>query len=282
MRTLLTPLIVILLLIPAPGLAQATSGSDPGYQSRVSNPGSEPGYQDSRFFLDLNLVGSSGAIAQGREFRFLYVAFGEVAEARAIYPKPSRASLAPALDLGGGVMLARRLGVGASYSRVVYEDAVNLVAIVPHPTFLNVRTTETGVTGETLRREEGAIHVFVALVPLQTRRAELRLFGGPTFFRYAAEMVQDVTYEQTFDPLTPQQQIAITGFTSEEARGTDVGFHLGADFTWFLTRVVGVVGGLRFSQGAVTIDREPLSNLPQKLRIGNTQISVGVRLRIGG
>jgi hypothetical protein len=42
-----------------------------------------------------------------------------------------------------------------------------------------------------------------------------------------------------------------------------------------------VAGGVRFSYGTVTVDREPLSRIAQQIRVGTTAVFAGVRLRFG-
>jgi hypothetical protein len=95
-------------------------------------------------------------------------------------------------------------------------------------------------------------------------------------------MVGEVLHVQTNDPASPQQTITINGSTTSEVTGSDIGFHAGSDVTFFFAKFVGVGGGVRFSYGTVTLDQEPLSQLSQDIRVGNTLVFLGLRFRFGG
>jgi hypothetical protein len=231
--------------------------------------------------VDINLFDTANSLAHGRDFTSLFLKFAEVGSTRATYPKPSRANQFPLPDLGASFMLTRSIGVGVSYSRTTYEDVARLTATIPHPVFLNASSTGTGETADALNREEAEKRIFGALVPLQTNRFQLRIFGGPSFFSYSADMVRDVSYAQTFDELTPQSSITINGFTSEKVRGDAIGFHVGGDFTYFFRKRFGVSWGVRFSRGTITVAEEPMSKLSQEIRVGSALGFLGVRFRLG-
>jgi hypothetical protein len=227
-------------------------------------------------------LGTAAPLANEREFQSRFIRFGEIGNYFATYPEPSRATPFPLVDVGGSFMLARWIGVGLTYSRTAHEEVAGLKATIPHPTFYSAAATNTGATGEPLTRREAATHIFVAVVPVRTTRAEWRLVGGPTVFSLKADMVNEVLYEQTYDPASPQQTITINGFTTSEVKASDLGFHVGSDVTFFLTKFLGVGGGVRYSYGTVTLDQEPLSKLDQDIRVGNTLVFLGLRFRIGG
>jgi hypothetical protein len=232
--------------------------------------------ENSRFFLETNFLCAASSLAQPREFTSLFRLFGEVASTRSTYPKPSTANPFSILDLGGGVMLVRKVGVGLSVSRTAYEDVADLGATIPNPFILNAPATGTGTTNNRLERREIATHLFLAIVPIRTDRYQLRFFGGPSWITYSADMVSDVSYE-----LNAQNVLTITGFTSGEAKGSTLGVHLGGDFAYFITKRFGIASGMRFSRGTVTVDREPLSTIAQEVRVGSRQFYVGARFRFG-
>ena len=263
-----TALVALLLVIPRSSPAQ----TDP-----APRPSAE-----ARFFVHVNPSGTAHSPAKPREFTSLFLRFSEVGSMRTIYPKPARVRLWPLLDAGGGLMLTRRVGLGVSYSRTDFEDVVGLAATIPHPSVLGAPATATGETTQTLARRESVTNVFVLLVPVRLHHAEVRLFAGPSFFSYDADMVDDVLFTQAADPLLPANTITIDGFTSREARGRAVGVHAGAEVAYFLTRMIGIAGGVRLSRGTVTVDEEPLSGLSQPIRVGGRLVFVGVRVRFGG
>jgi hypothetical protein len=113
----------VLLAVPAISEAQHP-------QSAASSP------RQSKVFVDVSLFGVADSVAHAREFTSPFVVFGENATIGATYPEPGRAKAVP-IDLGGGLMLRRFLGVGATLSRTAYEHAVALSATIPHPLFFN-------------------------------------------------------------------------------------------------------------------------------------------------
>jgi hypothetical protein len=265
MRLVAGALVAVLLV--APRTAGAQSGA-----STSSTP---------RIFVDVNLVGGTNSLASERTFTSLFAKFGEVGSMRSIYPAPSHANKV-LVELGAGVILLPSFGVGAVYSRTTHENAVDLEATIPHPTFLRSSAEAAGVTNEKLERRESATHFFLAWVPALGDRTELRLSAGPSIFRYRADMVSDVLYSQAFNPLTPQNNVTIDGIRTSETTSLGAGFNVGGDVAYFLTRSFGVTAGVRFSYGTVTVDREPLSGLQQKFRVGSTLGFAGVRVRFGG
>jgi hypothetical protein len=261
MRLALGILVGVLVTIPRTSLAQAIGSWD-----------------DGRIVVDVNPFGTASSLSRDREFQGRAITFGEIRSSVATYPEPSLATPF-LLDVGGSFRLSEWFAVGVAYSRIEHEDAVGLATTVPHPTYLAAPATNTGATGE-LARTEATTNFYVAVMPLRIKGAELRLMAGPTHFSLGADMVSDVLYSQTFDASSPQQNITITGSTTSRIKGSDVGFHVGGDVTYFLTKVVGIAGGMRFNRGTVAF-KEPLSNLDQQIRVGNTVGFVGLRFRLG-
>jgi len=259
--------VALLAALPTTGQAQATP----------------PAPDEARIFIDVNVAGASSSLARDREYKSLFLAFGELASTEVTYPRPASTGLTPILDLGGGFMLNRLLGIGVGFSRTTYHDAAATIAgTMPHPTVLDAPASFEGVTDGPLRREEQAVHLFIALVPLRTARSEVRLVAGPSHLWYTADMVRDVSVVQTFDPTLPQQVVTLAGAASDEVRAATLGFHVGGDYAYGITARLAITGGVRVSWGTVTVDREPLSSLEQRIRVGGTRVFLGVRIRPGG
>jgi len=233
-----------------------------------------------RIYMDVNLLGYVSPLGDSKTFENYALAFGEVATFKATYPEPSRSGLFPPY-VGGGFMLSRSVGMGVSYSRMSKESVVDLSATVPDPAFFNALATGTGTTGTAVSRKESAIHISLALVPVRSSRVELRLMGGPSFFTLKGDMVREVNYEQTFNDLAPQNPITVNGFSTGETSGTSFGYHVGADFTYFVHRLVGVAGGVRYGRATVAVETEPLSSIRQEFLVGSTTVFLGLRFRFG-
>ena len=260
MRAVQGVFVAVLLLLPSTGSAQTTGA-------------------DSRIFIDVNVFSSASALSDERTFTYQFVLFSEQAIYKARYPKPSRTTGFP-VDIAGGYMFTKMFGLGVSYSRLVREDPAGLEATIPHPVFLNSPGTGTGETG-ILKRTESATTVFASLSPVRNARAEWRIFGGPAFFNYNADMVSDIAYTQTANPATPHNSVAITGYSTQKATGFGIGAMLGTDVAYFFTDMFGVTGGVRFQGAIVEVDPEPLSKISQDLRPGGTVVFVGLRFRFG-
>jgi len=267
-------LVVAVLVVPEASLAQTKPVEPP-----AAVPATPP---LKRIFLDVGLAGSSSSLAKNRNFLGYFVKYGEVGSTTVNYPKPSRSTLAPALDLGGGFMLRPDFALGVSYNRVSYEDVAGLTTTAPHPTLLSTPATDSGQTSTALKRQEGTTTIYAAWVPSPSPRTQVRVFGGAAIFAYSAEMVQASTYTQNAGLTPPFNTITVDGSVNQQAKGTDLGIAAGVDFTFFITKLLGVSGGARYSRGTVTLQHEPLSQIRQDIRVGSTQILVGVRLRFGG
>jgi hypothetical protein len=246
--------------------------------ARVQRP---PRPDESRIFLDVNVSGASSPLGGSREFTSRFIKFSEAGSITSNYPAP-KGNFSPLVDVGGSYMFKRFLGVGASYNRVAYDDNVGLTATIPHPSYYQAPATDTRGTDRSLERVEATTNVFMTLVLIRTNNLQFRILGGPSMFSYHAEMIQDVSYAQSAVPLLPQNSIAIDGFTAAKAEGGALGFHAGGDVAYFFSRLVGMTGGVRFSNGLVTLEREPLSGVSQEIRVGGTLVFVGARVRLGG
>jgi hypothetical protein len=260
MRNVLVLLAAAILLPPRASHAQTTSTNEP------------------RLFIDVNLFGTAQSSSKSREFNSAFLLFSERAASKATYPEPSGASF-PLLEIGAGFRFSRSAAFAVSYARTVYDDVANLEATIPDPEFLNATVTGTGVTDVSLSRKEHAVHVSLVLVPVRTDRTRWRILGGPSFIAYRAEMVQEVSYLS--DLARPQTALTITGSTNVEASGDAVGVHIGGDFEYLLTRLLGITAGVRYDTAMVTIEREPLSAVEQKIRVGGTRVVFGVRFHPG-
>ncbi len=188
----------------------------------------------------------------------------------ALYTLPTGASF----DFGGGYMFTPRIGAGISFGGTAHQDTVGLGLTVPHPNFFNEPGVGVNVTNRPLTRAEGAQHIQVMVVLLQTPRLRLRVFGGPTHFRAEQEVISSIRYTQT--TIGRANIINITGYEAEKSVGTGWGAHAGADLSVFFSRVVGVGGGVRISRG--TVQFEDYGGFDDR-KAGGIQLGGGLRLK---
>lgn len=248
-------------------------------QQPVPVPGTTQAPRASRVFIDVALFGVADSLAHARAFTVPFTIFGENASMGAAYTEPGRATGFP-VDIGGGLMLTRFLGVGAALSRTTYEHSVGLSATIPHPFYFNRPASASGANDAALSARERALHTSVTFTPIRRDRMELRVAGGPSFFWYSANMVENVLYTQNYGETTPSNTIAITGSATRDIAGSGIGFHVGGDFVYFVHHLVGIGFGTRYSQGAVRLEHEPLTQINQDFRVGNMLVMLSVRLRL--
>jgi hypothetical protein len=236
--------------------------------SSVFSQTRQRGWADVNFGAALSRAGSE-------TFTFSDTVFEETMSLSATYPDPPTGA---AFDFGGGVMVSRVLGVGVSFAGAGHRTDSAVTVTIPHPFFFNASGTATGTT-ERLTRAEGAAHLQAVVVPYAGNHVQVRFFGGPSYFRYRADMVQDVSFLQTASMSNRTNIVAVTGANVVEAEGTGWGFHIGGDVNYFFSRILGVGGFARFSAGNVSLDEEPLSEVNQKVSVGGLQLGGGLRVR---
>jgi hypothetical protein len=227
-----------------------------------------------RGWIDVNF-GLAISGADMAAFAYTGVLYDEPFALAAAYPKPS---LGAEFDFGGGFMFTPVVGLGVSFTGTAHDDIVGLGATIPDPFFYDNATTASGSTSDELQRTEGGVHIQAMVVPLHRRNLRVRVFGGPTYFRYYADMVQDIQYTQSASPYRRANSVEITGYEAVRTEGTGWGVHVGGDVSYFLSRIVGVGGFGRFSYGKVTVP-EPMSEARQDIVVGGFQVGGGLRLR---
>jgi hypothetical protein len=227
-----------------------------------------------RVWLGVNF-GVANSAASAATFTFETELFFEPLILDASYEKPSAGT---AFDVGGGVMITPVFGVGLTIARAAHADPAAVSLLVPHPFFFDASAEATGVSGD-LARTERAVHVHLAVTPLRTTRHTLRLVAGPSFFRYTADMVRDIAFEQVATSLSLDNLVTITDTDVVEAEGTATGFHVGADVSVFFTHTIGVGAFARFSRATITLEEEPMSEVEQQITVGGFSVGGGVRLR---
>lgn len=178
----------------------------------------------------------------------------------------------PAFNVSGGAAVWRQLGVGVAFSRFSRSSSALLNAAVPHPFFFDRdRTVEGEVSG--LKREEMAVHIRATGVLPVGNRAQVLVFGGPTFFRVKQGIVTDFTYTDAypFDTASFQQGQTIS------AEESTIGFNAGADVAFFFTQQLGVGGMVQFT--GATLDLPSAGGGTQEVKTGGLQVGGGLRLR---
>ena len=172
-------------------------------------------------------------------------------------------------DIGGGYRVWRRLYAGVSYSRSSDSSDATLSGTAPHPLFFDMPRPISG-TVSGLDHTEHAVHLqAVWRQPINTFNTpiDLALFVGPTFF----SVNQDAVSAFTVTEPTPD----VAGVTTASVSDSAVGFHIGADVAYPVTRRIGIGLLLRYAGGSVDL---PVANQETSLDVGGLHIGAGVRV----
>jgi hypothetical protein len=229
---------------------------------------------DQKVWLDVNLGGAHAGI--GKEaYGSALIRYQELAAVASAYDKPTTGA---AFDFGAGYMFTPLVGFGISFTGDAYKGKAGLAASVPHPFYFDASASDATVTSEELTRTEGGANFQIAVMPVRSNRATLRVFGGPTYFRLNRQMVDAIHYDQQFGMFTRYNSVSIDAWHGQEVEGTGWGFHGGADLGVFFSNHVGVGTTVRVSHGSVSV-LEPLSVEQVSMTTGGVHFGGGLRLR---
>ncbi len=176
-------------------------------------------------------------------------------------------------DLGAFARVWRNLGAGVTYTQITRTGEAEYSGRYPHPFFFNQPRTATTVASDVDRTETG-VHVSAAYLLLPSSgRFGLTVYGGPSFFTMKQDVVTDLTVTETY----PYDTVAIAPGARSDLSESAVGFHVGADATWYFTRRLGAGALLRYA--AATKSVAIGSGESFDLEAGGLQIGVGLRFK---
>ncbi len=175
-------------------------------------------------------------------------------------------------DAGGGVRLASGLGFGVGVSRFEKLDPVAIDARVPHPFFFDRPRSLTGSEPDLTRRET-AVHLEVRWFEPMGDKAELAVFGGPTFFNLRQDLVTTIGYDHVY----PYNEASFASASASPQSASAVGFNVGVDVGFFFSEVVGVGAIIRYSRASVELPGEGGSRVP--VDAGGFHAGGGLRLK---
>jgi hypothetical protein len=191
----------------------------------------------------------------------------ETAKVDVTYP----AKLGTLVDAGIGVRLWKRLGAGVAVSNVTIDGSAEVKASIPHPLqFEQPRSIEGSQAG--VSRTETAVHVQLLYAVDVSPKVTLVLSGGPSVVRLEQELVDDVTYDETY----PFDTATFKSAPSHRARASAAGFNVGADVRWMFARAIGLGGLVRFTRATVDLTTDDHRTLG--VEAGGLQAGVGLRV----
>ena len=153
---------------------------------------------------------------------------------------------APMFDIGGSYRFLSRLAAGVSVSSLSRDVDGTLDAKIPHPFFFNApRAISGNLSG--LQHKEMGVHIYAMYLVPVGRKLDVGVFGGPSHFNVKQDFVTDVDYTASY----PFDTATFSGAPTENISKGVMGYNVGADVSWRLSRMLALGGLIRFT-GAST------------------------------
>ena len=264
------------LSVTSPSPTPSRPAADPQDVAPPPAVGAAPAPRPMRGWLDVNFGAASANEKSVTTEAVISDGAGEFETYRVGYSFPTGASF----DVGGGVMVTRVVGFGVQFTGTAHQDDADLFIRIPHPRFFNAHATDDSFTENSLMRVEGGVNLSLVAAPVNDDRVAVRFYGGPTYFRLQADVVNDIRYFQEFGIFTSVNSVDIREYDTEEVEQTSWGFHVGGDVSYFFNRRVGIGGFARYSRGTVTFrPDEFLVSEDFDVEVGGFQGGGGLRIR---
>lgn len=171
---------------------------------------------------------------------------------------------------GGGVRLWRQLGAGVAVSHARRDGRGSVEARIPHP-FLFEQPREISGDLASLGRSETSIHVQVLYVVPSRGRRRIVLSAGPSRVRVEQDVVTAVRFTEEY----PFDEAAFQRADTLARSASAIGFNVGAEVAYMLTRALGVAGTARFTRATVDLARPDGGRF--SVHAGGMQGGVGLR-----
>ncbi|MDE3156641.1 MAG: hypothetical protein KGN76_16185 [Acidobacteriota bacterium] len=249
----------------AAGAAAQTPPAAPPAAStaRAAAPAAGWGADTVRLSVDIGVQGGGSAPSQSSTLQI----YQESAPLNVSYGTKS-----PLLLEGGlGVHVHGRFGVGVAISYARSKTDASVQAQIPNPFYFGQLRPITG-TASALQRTEVGTHIdALYLVPVNDR-FDVMLSGGPSILYVQQDLVSSVNFSESY----PYDTAAYTSAGLTRVSKSGIGFNVGADFSWRITKTIGFGGLVRFTRATLSL---PLSGQPSiSTQAGGVQAGAGIRL----
>jgi len=190
----------------------------------------------------------------------------------------SRLGRSGAFDIGGGVVLRKRITIGAAFDRSSSERPADVTLSLTHPAF-HPTLTATKVS-DPLQRNDSALHVqFGYKVPTR-EPLSLTFFGGPSYFTTRQEALTGINWREPFNSATRSFSATIGQLETGTVHASAWGYNVGVDGGYFFSKHVGVGGMMRY--GRATVDLEnPLESMAKRRTVSDEAQAGGLRTAAG-
>jgi hypothetical protein len=169
------------------------------------------------------------------------------------------------------VRIVRQLWVGVQYAVAEMKPSASISAAIPHPVLFNAPRTVQGSIDDVAHNERN-VHVDL-MYALPVGAVDVKIMGGPTFFKLEQDFVSNVTLTETY----PFDTATFASATKEQSAQSAVGFNAGVDVSYPLSSKVGVGALIRYSSADVKFDDPDVGQ--QTVSAGGVEAVAGVRIR---
>ena len=177
------------------------------------------------------------------------------------------------LDLGAALKVRDNLGVGLAYTRMSSAGDAVISGQLPHPLFFDAPRSFSQTVGG-LDHEEQAVHIQALYFMPFTEKVDFIFSAGPSFFTVKQGLARGVAFSEVPPDFNSVTIDSVDVATLEE---NAVGFNIGADAIYTITRMFGAGVLLRYTRG--TADFDLAEGQTASVKAGNFQIAVGLRAR---
>ncbi len=215
-----------------------------------------------RLSLNAGIQGGASGVSQNSTLTI----YAENAPLNVSYGNKS----APLFDGAIDVHVHGRFGVGVAISYAKAKADGQVQAQIPSPFYFNQLRTVSG-TASALQRTEVGTHIQALYLLPVNDRFDVMLSGGPSIIYVEQDLVSSVNFTESY----PYDTATYASAGLARVKKSGFGFNVGADFTWRLTRTIGVGGLVRFTRASVAL---PLSGQPSvTVQAGGIQAGGGIR-----
>ena len=174
-------------------------------------------------------------------------------------------------SVGAAVRLFPQIWAGAHYAMAEMKPGAAITAEIPHPLLFDAPRTVEGSVDDVAHKEQN-VHVAI-MYALPVQAMDVKILGGPTFFKLTQDFVSGVTISETY----PFDTATFTSATTKQLSERAVGFNVGVDVSRLLTPNVGLGALIRYSRADVKFDDPDIGQ--QTVKAGGLEVGGGLRLR---
>lgn len=176
------------------------------------------------------------------------------------------------IDIGGAARLYRNYGVGISYAAFESTNDVQFSGSLPHPLLFDRPRSFNGTSAAD--HKERGVHVQALWFIPFTDKIDFTVGVGPSFFTVEQGFVRGITFSEN-----PPDFTSVTIDTTDTAtiKESGVGFNVGGNMTYAITRLIGASAMVRYTRGSLTFNLA--EGQTADLDAGGFQFGIGIGVR---